>query len=160
MKTTLPIRREHSALRHLAHSFAKTFRTLLLASGLLIVFSMQANAQDDSWTLQTTVNNVDFFHKLVDCGDRKAVLIKFDNKNSFDVKISWKQIIGTKEVPNTENESDQRFEMSLTNGVIGPNGCQDSEFDNLVITPFEVEPTYMATIRNFSFSNITAERVN
>jgi hypothetical protein len=52
MITTLPIGRGHSALRYLVLSFTKTFRTLLLASGLLIVFSVQAKAQaSDYWRI-------------------------------------------------------------------------------------------------------------
>jgi len=35
----------------------KTFRKLILASGLLIVFSMQANAQEE-WTALTTIGGV------------------------------------------------------------------------------------------------------
>lgn len=126
----------------------------------MIVFSMSVNAQDESWTLQTTVENVNFYYQIVDCDDNSVILLKFDNKNDFDVKVYWKQIIGTEQVPNTTQESVQQFEVVLNSGVTAPEGCTDQTLENLVIMPFEVDPTYLAEITNFSFSSISIEKTN
>ncbi|MFT6872875.1 MAG: hypothetical protein ACJAVN_001887 [Roseivirga sp.] len=56
MNLSLPTPVVLSSTHHLVILFTKTFRTLLLASGLLIVFSMQANAQDDPRTLHSDVD--------------------------------------------------------------------------------------------------------
>jgi hypothetical protein len=78
MKTTLPVRREHSALRQVVLLFTHIFRTLLLASGLLIVFSMQANAQDD-WKSLTTIDGVEISYQKVNCDSGEVLLIKATN---------------------------------------------------------------------------------
>ncbi len=87
MKTTLPIGREHSALRHLVLLFAKTFRTLFLASGLLIVFSVQAKAQDD-WKPLTTIDGVEISYQKSECDIAEVYLIKAVNNSGQAVSFN------------------------------------------------------------------------
>lgn len=139
----------------LVSNATKYLRTLLLALGLLFAVSMETFGQDDSWTLQTTVDNVDLQYKIVDCGEKKAVLMRFDNKNDFSVQVSWRHIIGSTLVPNTTVESSDTFSIVIGSGTTAPENCEDSNLEALVILPTEVDPTYIADITNFSFSSVT-----
>jgi hypothetical protein len=71
----------------LALSFAKKFRTLLLASGLFIVFSMQANAQDD-WKSLTTIDGVEISYQKSECDYAEVYLIKAVNNSGQSVSFN------------------------------------------------------------------------
>lgn len=115
---------------------------------------------NDSWILDKTINNVDFYHKIVTCEDKKAVLLKFDNKNSFSVKISWKQIVNSKQEPNATDEFSSLNTLIVNSGSVEATDCSDNNNDLLVVLPSEASPMYMADILSFSFSNIVVKEIN
>lgn len=158
MQHFIPIRLV-SLTSSLTHSVNRKFISTLCLSMLFLLFSVQVQAQDDDWTLDSTVENVDLMYQLVDCDGAKAVLLKFNNKNAFEVKVTWKQVIATEEMPNNTQESVQSYELSLPSGVSAPDGCKDDENTSLIITPFEVDPTHMVLIQDFGFSSIIVERI-
>jgi hypothetical protein len=124
------------------------------------IINMNQETKDDSWVLDTTLNNVVFYHKLVSCGDRKAVLLKFDNKNNFNVEISWKQIVNSKQEPNATDEFSSLNTLIVNSGSVEATDCSDSNNDLLVVLPGEASPMYIADILSFSFSNIVVKEIN
>jgi hypothetical protein len=115
---------------------------------------------DISWTLDKTVNNVDFYHKLIACGDKKAVLLKIENRNNFNVEITWKQIIGSKQIPNSTEESSTSQTLIVEPGITESVDCSENNNPILVILPTEINPTFLADIENFNFSSITIKELN
>lgn len=65
----------------------KVFRTFLMASGLMIVFSMQANAQDD-WTDLTTIDGVKISYQESNCDEGPALLIKMVNSSGAAISMN------------------------------------------------------------------------
>lgn len=140
MKTTLPIGREHSALRHLVILFTKTFQTLLLASGLLIVFSVQANAQAQTepeyiqnWTaLPEAEFHFDTAFALVKCSPDSAPVIFLEvfNEGGNVNNISFELIIGDKD-RNTATVEIPSFQIAPSK-YIRPK-CGDAGTDFLKI---------------------------
>lgn len=124
------------------------------------IININQETKDDSWVLDTTLNNVVFYHKLVSCGDRKAVLLKFDNKNNFNVEISWKQIVNSKQEPNATDEFSSLNTLIVNSGSVEATDCSDSNNDLLVVLPGEASPMYIADILSFSFSNIVVKEIN
>lgn len=106
MKTTLPIGREHSALRHLVILFTKTFQTLLLASGLLIVFSVQASAQSEPEYLKfwTALEEAEFYF------DTMFAVVKCDENASPQILL------------NAFNEAGNVSEIGFTLELTDANG--------------------------------------
>jgi hypothetical protein len=123
-------------------------------------FDFEKEYNSDSWILNTTVNNVVFYHKLVSCGDKKAVLLKFENKNNFEVEVSWKQIVGSVQVPNPNDDLASNNTLVLKPGTTEPNDCSDIENDILVVLPNEVSPMFIADIETFNFSSIQIKELN
>lgn len=74
----------------LMFSINNKLRTLLLASGLMIVFSMQAHAQDD-WTALTTIDGVEISYQKSKCDDLEVLLIKAVNTtaNKFSLSLNY-----------------------------------------------------------------------
>jgi len=64
----------------------KSFRTLLLASGLLLVFSMQANAQDD-WTPVATIDGVEISYMKSKCNYSEVYFFKAVNTSNSSVAL-------------------------------------------------------------------------
>lgn len=60
-------------------SVTKLFRTLLLASGLLVVFTMQAKAQSGDWSSLTTIDGVEISYQHVFCDNGEILLIRLEN---------------------------------------------------------------------------------
>ena len=123
-------------------------------------FDFEKEFNSDSWVLDTTVNNVIFYYKLVSCGDKKAVLLKFENKNNFDVEVSWKQIVGSKQIPNSNDELASNNTLVIKPGTTEPNDCSDTENAMLVVLPIEVSPMFIADIETFNFSSIQIRELN
>ncbi len=149
--------------------------TFLVATVTLLFFSFKASALTsleqskkieflasdpmltiaDDWIIDTTLNKVVFYHKLVLCGDKKAVLLKFDNQNGFNVNISWNETLGTKQLPGLIESTFGIKKLLIKPGIIAPTDCTDSQNSILVILPNSVNPTFIADILSFNFSNIT-----
>jgi hypothetical protein len=124
------------------------------------IININQETKDDSWVLDTTLNNVVFYHKLVSCGDKKAVLLKFENRNNFNVEISWKEIIGSKQEPNPNDEFSTTNTLIIQLGITQPIDCSDTTNAALVVLPVEVSPMFIADIESFSFSSITVKELN
>jgi hypothetical protein len=124
------------------------------------IINMNLDTNDDSWVLDTTLNNIVFYHKIVPCGDKKAVLLKFENNNNFNVEISWKEIIGSKQVPNPNDEFSTTNTLIIQSGITEPIDCSDTTNAVLVVLPTEVSLLFIADIESFSFSSITINELN
>src|SRR5687767_12988572 len=47
------------------------------------------------WVLYASVRNVDFYYRIGECTGKKVVFLKFNNRNSQKVKVSWKEVFNT-----------------------------------------------------------------
>ena len=129
---------------------------------MLMFFSFAASAKslsindsnEDGWVLDTIVNKVAFYHKIVLCGDKNAVLLKFDNQNQFVVTVSWKESLKTKQIPNFIDGYKGLKTLSLKSGLNNLSGCLDESNSSLIIKFNDVNPTFVADILNFNFKEI------
>lgn len=106
------------------------------------------------WVLDKTVSNVDFYHAITACNDKNVVFLKFVNRNSTAVKISWKEIFVTK-----ANEQKNGFAgkkvLNLAPGTTTPADCSDVNNRQAIITSSDVDPTSIVDISNFIYEDIT-----
>ena len=124
----------------------------LLALFLVPVF-VQA-VMPASWILDTTVNGVEFYHSIQECNGKKAVFLKFNNRNTYQVKVSWKEVFATQQEAKVEGGKGQK-ELIIPTGVTVPASCTDNMMSrkNIVLSS-EVSPMYVAEIRGYSFKDI------
>lgn len=106
---------------------------------------------DSTWTLDTTVSDVQCYYKIVSCNDRSVVLLRFNNQNDGAVKITWQEEFKTQ-----LNDNEPGFygpkELTLNPGESDEYDC--SSDNSCVIRHSQVQPTYPAEISGFRFIEI------
>ena len=111
--------------------------------------------QDITWTLDTTVNGVEFYHSLVTCGDTRKVLLRFVNKQRGTVTVKWKESFITRQVSTPTNGEEGVKTLELKPGETKALNCNDSANPACVVNPEKAIPAYRADITGFSFREIT-----
>jgi len=127
---------------------------ILVNPSVISISSNNYQSLEDGWVLDTTINKVLFYHKIVLCEDRNVVLLKFDNQNDFEVSVSIKANFKTKQIPSFI-EGFNGISLNLKSGLTAPLTCSDENNKNLIITGVDVDPTYIADILDFNFKEIT-----
>lgn len=56
-----------------------------------IAFSQTNTHLDETWNLDTTVNGVACYYKIIKCDDVDCVVLAFNNQNAAPVAISWQE---------------------------------------------------------------------
>ena len=110
------------------------------------------------WILDKTIGTVDFYHSITVCNGKKVVFLKFNNKNSYSVKITWKEIfkIQTGEI---KDGFMGKKELVLSSGITTPNDCTDVVNKKSIVLPSEIDPVFVAEILDFSFKDITVNSI-
>ena len=147
--------------------FQKKFKsfTFFTATLMLMFFSFAGsaksvsinNSNEEGWILDTVVNKVSFYHKIVLCGDKSAVLLKFDNQNLTDVTVSWKESFKTKQMPDLLEGYNGVKSLNLKPGVTSALDCDVQGNNLLIIRSSDVNPTFIADILAFNFNEITSK---
>lgn len=142
-------------------STSKLLLMLLFASVFLPIGKLKAENQksmsiDSTWTLDTTIMDVKFYHKIVECDSMNTVYLRFDNQNSSDVVISWSDEFKTQFF-------DQQSGMAGTKEITIPAGLTqnldcNSEDANCIIHCNQVDPSYSAIIYSYKFINPTVTK--
>lgn len=108
------------------------------------------------WILDKTVNNVDFYYQISKCNDDVVVFLKFDNRNRFNVKITWKEMF------TTQGGEQSRYwgakDLVLRPGVLAQTDCATVVNSKCLILPADVHPAYYAKIAAFEFKDVTAKQ--
>lgn len=112
---------------------------------------------DEGWKLDKTVNNVNCYYKLTECNGMDVVFLKFDNKNKYGVKISWKEVFTTQS-ENSKEGSQGRKELVLQSGITMPSGCTDGANKKNITLASQINPAYVAKIQKFEFKDITVSQ--
>ena len=130
---------------------------LLLSTGAVAMY--RSAARPDNWVLDKTVNHVDCYYLLTECGGKKVVLLKFNNKNTYKVKVTWKEVFDTQLQKGVAGFRGKK-QLLIAPGETFASGCADSKNKELLVLPADVIPTYAAEIVAFEFNDIqvTAER--
>jgi hypothetical protein len=133
----------------------KTFRAIL---GLfLLPLLMHATVLPAAWILDTTVNGVEFYHSIQECNGKQVVLLKFNNKNSASVKVSWKELFTTQVEAKAPGGAGQK-ELVIPKGVTMPANCTDAVNKKNIILSSEVSPAYVAEIKGFAYKDILVSK--
>jgi hypothetical protein len=116
-------------------------------------YSNTAKAQSSTWTLDATVNNVECYHKIVQCNGVDAVLFRFVNNGSAS-SISWDSHVFTHLSQPPSVNPVNRQTLSLSSSDIAATGCTGQRA--LYIKANEVDTSY-TSITRFAFQNISVQ---
>ena len=113
----------------------------------------------NSWIFDKTVGNVDFYHLIAVCGRNKVVFLKFNNKNSYKVNVSWQEVFITKQknAEKTEGPFRQK-QLVLLPGETSQSDCENIKQDELLARPDQTTPVYRAQITKFIFKDVIVTR--
>ncbi|MBL0359417.1 MAG: hypothetical protein IPP72_22280 [Chitinophagaceae bacterium] len=106
------------------------------------------------WVLDKTVSNVDFYHSITACNGKNVVFLKFVNRNSQSVKISWQEIFVTSGRERREGFAGRK-EMLIPTGTTTPADCADVASKKIIIRGGEVDPMSVVEIINFIYKDVT-----
>ncbi|NTS42361.1 hypothetical protein HRG84_15780 [Flavisolibacter sp. BT320] len=109
------------------------------------------------WQLDATVNGVEFYHAITECGGRKIVFLKVNNKNAYKVNVSWKEVFTTVEGKEVAGAEAQKT-LQLPTGEAFETSCETMTRKELVILPERVTPTYVVKIAKFNYKDIAVSR--
>ncbi len=111
------------------------------------------------WILDKSVGNVDFYHAITVCNGKKAVFLKFNNKNNYRVKVTWKEVF---KIPPGEKKDGYsgKKELVLAPGITSPKDCADVANKKNIILPGEIDPLSVNEILDFSFKEITVSNLS
>jgi|SRR5215203_4930045 len=105
---------------------------------------------DSTWQLDTVVQGVSFYYKIVSCGNEDVVLLSIENKNSSQVIFSWSDEVLVDGV-SLLSESKKTFLLSATENKEG--SCGISNLELLEIKLSNISPTG-SHITGFHFKKI------
>lgn len=106
-----------------------------------------------SWILDETINNVECFYKIESCNGATTVFLRFNNKNTGNVKITWEESFQTQLEKGLPGGSTKK-ELILSPGFTSDIDCS-SVNPLTIINAFQVAPTYPSVIKSFDFINIS-----
>ena len=111
------------------------------------------SAPSPVWILDSTVSKVNFYHMVTTCDGKNTVFLKFENKNKFDVKVTWKEKFLTQQLGFVDGfEGEKQLEIKSEETLM-PSSCNDSK-KQFIVFPQQVSPAYMAIVLDFGFKEI------
>ncbi|MGZ5247013.1 MAG: hypothetical protein ACXWV5_08230 [Flavitalea sp.] len=139
------------------YTWTITRRTGLLLF-LCLYFIVPSNAQNN-WQLKKTVDGVQCYSAIVSCNGNPAVLLRFVNTNSSEVKVSWKDAF---QIQESEEKTEAFYgsrELNLPPGETSASGCTEVKNKKCLILPGDAIPTHKVTIKDFEFREISVSRL-
>lgn len=135
-------------------------KTLLIILGLFVFpIILPAAKLPPKWIFDTTINKVDFYHSIVDCGGKQVVFLKFNNHNSTPVKVSWNEVFTTQQQNRKKIEGPFREkQVILLAGETTESDCENIKRHELLARPNQLTPVYQAAIVKFSFTDIKVSK--
>ncbi|RYZ55951.1 MAG: hypothetical protein EOO14_12730 [Chitinophagaceae bacterium] len=137
--------------------FTTAFSVTNSAPPSLCLLKKQSATIAIDWQLDATVNGVEFYHAITECGGRKIVFLKVNNKNAYKVNVSWKEVFTTVEGKEVAGAEAQK-KLQLPTGEAFETSCETMTRKELVILPERVTPTYVVKIAKFNYKDIAVSR--
>ena len=109
------------------------------------------------WKLDHTIGGVEFYHAIAECGGKKVVFLKMNNKKNYKVNVSWKEVFTTEDNIQVEGAQGQK-NILLSTGENMEMSCDNISRKELIIFPEQVDPTYIIKILKFNYKNIMVSK--
>lgn len=132
---------------------------LLSAQGISALPYQQPPALQNTpqWRLDKTVSGVEFYYAITTCNKENVVFLKMNNKNSYPVEVSWKEVFQTQLEKNKEGFAGTK-KIALSPGETFESECNNIHQPLLVVMAGQISPTYVAIVSAFSFKDISVTK--
>jgi hypothetical protein len=94
---------------------------------------------------------------MTECNGKKVVLLKFNNRNNYKIKVSWKEVFKTQLEQQTESFRGQK-QLVIAPGEIFESDCTNIKYKECLITSDQVSAAYGAEILKFDFKDINVSK--
>lgn len=112
----------------------------------------------EDWVLDKTVSNVEFYHAIRVCNGKNTVFLKFVNRNTRAVKVSWKEVVVTADRQRKEGYAGKK-DLLIQPGVTTTQDCTDADNKKTIVRGAEVDPMSVVDIAGFIYKDITVTDV-
>lgn len=136
------------------------FVLMLFSSQLSFQAAAQGTASGNltpplKWQLDATVGGVQFYHAITTCNGKKVVFLKFNNRNSSAVNVSWKEVFVLQQNATKVDDLLGQKKLTVQPGETLQSNCAEQKQREL-LTPRvqQVTPVDKGEIVKFSFKNI------
>ena len=131
----------------------KVFMLFVLAVVVSISTFAFGRYETPNWKLDATVKNVDFYHAVSVCNNKKAVFLRFVNKNSKPVTVSFTEVLktsaGTNEIP-----LGGKKKITLQPGETLATNCSENTCAECLLLPEQAVPTHKVEVKDFEFKEL------
>jgi hypothetical protein len=112
----------------------------------------------EDWVLDKTVSNVEFYHAIRVCNGKNTVFLKFVNRNTRAVKVTWKEVVLTPDRQRKEGYAGKK-EMLIQPGITTTQDCADVDNKKTIVRGSELDPLSVVEIAKFMYQDITVTDV-
>jgi hypothetical protein len=117
------------------------------------------SGDDNNWVLDKSVGNVDLYYKISECNGEKVIFLKFDNKNTYSVKVAWKEAVTDKTFGKEVDCYYGEKNLTLAPGVTLQDGCGSVLVPECQINLKTAIPTHPVDPLNLEFKEVTISKV-
>lgn len=111
---------------------------------------------DEQWTLAKSTDKVDIYYVIKDCKGQKTVFLKVDNKNSYAVKVSWKEKFQTLQKVTVDGASAKQ--LVLNAGETIQASCDNDAAKECVIAASQVTPAFKADVSKYDVADVSVSK--
>jgi hypothetical protein len=118
------------------------------------------SGDDNKWILKKSSGNVDLYYKIGECEGSKVIFLKFENKNKYDVQVSWKEAITDKTYGNAIDSYSGQKQLILSPGITQQDDCSNVTCKECLIKMTEVSPVLVVDPVEIEFKDISVTQVS
>jgi hypothetical protein len=116
----------------------------------------QSNS-DEQWILAKSTDKVDIYYVIKDnCKGQQTVFLRVDNKNSYAVKVSWKEKFETQQKVTVLGPAGKQ--LALAAGESIQASCDNDAVKECVIAASQVTPAFKADISKYDVADLSVSK--
>ena len=109
----------------------------------------------EQWVFHSEVQGVKVYYQVSTCQNNSVVYLKFDNTNNRSVRITWKEVFITKQVPEEREGILGQKQLTLAPGITSQSDCAQINIKECVTLAYQALPAYKADIVKFNLKDIS-----
>ncbi len=107
------------------------------------------------WTLNKSINNVEFYYKIGECDGQDVIFLKIVNMNDFEIEATWTDMVYDRVLEmNTEAHYGSKELLVPAEATLQAD-CSEAESSDLIVLAQFIIPTHIGDVQSFDFKNIT-----
>ncbi|MDI3319935.1 hypothetical protein [Pinibacter soli] len=111
---------------------------------------------DEQWILAKSTGKVEIYYVIKDCKGQQTVFLKVDNKNSYAVKVSWKEKFETQQKVTVSGAAGKQLVLAAGETILA--GCDNDAAKECVIAASQVTPAFKADVSKYDVVDLSVSK--